>query len=410
MPPKPALAQSAKPSLAKQSSTKSSKPKKAYWPNWRGPHFDGISREKNWRKSWKEKPTILWEKQVGIGYSGVAVADGRAYTLGHKDGQETVFCLNAKTGKELWHKKYESELVDNLNAGGPGATPTIDGDFVYTNSRGGHVYCFNAKSGNVVWKIDLRKELGLELPEWGFTCSPLIYNDWLILDANRVLALNKKTGQRIWASDEHEPGYGTPTVFKHEGEMMLATLNCDGVKIVRAKNGSTVATFDWDSPFATNSTTPIVVGDKIYISTGYGRGCVLLKLADGKLTPIYQNRKMKNHFNNSVLYKGKLYGFDGNSNLGRVVKVTCMDFETGNVEWIQRGFGCGSLLVADDKLILLSDRGVLATAEATHKEFKEISRAKILNGECWTVPVLAGGLLYCRDSDGHLVCVDLRVK
>ena len=212
----------------------------------------------------------------------------------------------------------------------------------------------------------------------------------------------------MWASEEHRPGYGTPTAFKHDGQQMFATLNCDGVLIVRAKDGGSVASYEWDSPFATNSTTPIVVDDTIFISTGYGKGCTLLKLKDGELKPLYEHRKMRNHFNNSVLYKDKLFGFDGNSNLGRVVKVVCMDYATGKVHWSQRGFGCGSLLIADGKLILLSDEGVLAIAEADSKAFREISRCKVLDGQCWTVPVLAGGLLYCRDSSGHLVCIDLR--
>jgi outer membrane protein assembly factor BamB len=122
---------------------------------------------------------------------------------------------------------------------------------------------------------------------------------------------------------------------------------------------------------------------------------------------IYQNREMRNHFNNSILWNGFLYGFDGNSNLGRVVQLTCLNFETGEVAWKQRGLGCGSLMVADGKLLILSDDGQLVLAEGTPDEFREVTRSPLLQGRCWTVPVLLDGRVYARNATGTLVCVQL---
>ncbi|GAA5506350.1 PQQ-binding-like beta-propeller repeat protein [Novipirellula caenicola] len=188
---------------------------------------------------------------------------------------------------------------------------------------------------------------------------------------------------------------------------MLATLDSDGLRILDASNGKQIDAFPWPSPFRTNSTTPIVQDDTIYISTGYGVGCGKFRLTDGKLELIYDNREMRNHFNNSILYQGNLYGFDGNSNLGRVVQLICMDHETGDVLWQQRGLGCGSLMVADGKLVVLSEDGQLVIAEATGKEYKELARAEILDGRCWTVPVLLDGHVYARNAQGRLVAVTL---
>ncbi|MEK6235823.1 MAG: PQQ-like beta-propeller repeat protein, partial [Planctomycetales bacterium] len=379
------------------------------WPNWLGPNYDGVSRETGWKSDWDaDGPTELWKVGVGIGYSSVSVDAGRLYAMGYRDGKETVYCLNVENGKSLWNHSYDAPLVNNLNAGGPGATPTIDGPRLVCNGRGGRVHCYDRETGEVLWQVDLRETLGIPLPEWGFTCSPRVYGDWLLMEAGRVFALDRKTGKLIWKTKAYDPGYGTPTVFRHGEEDLVAAHTCTGLLIVKAKDGSEVARQDWDSPFNTNSTTPIVVDDLIFISTGYNVGCGLFRLQEGKLTRVYANRDMRNHFNNSVLHKGYLYGFDGNSNLGRIVTLVCMNHKTGEVAWSKSGFGCGSVLIADDKLIILSDEGTLAIAEASSKSFQPLAQAKVLSGQCWTVPVLADGRIYCRGSAGTLVCVDVR--
>lgn len=380
-----------------------------YWPHWLGPDYNGISPETGWRADWSDKPPqVLWRGNVGTGYSSISAADGRIYTMGHKAGNETVYCLDAATGKEIWKQTYPAQLVNHLNAGGPGATPTIDGEFLYTNSRDGKLICFEIKTGNIVWQKDLTKAYQMKVPEWGFTCSPLILGDKLLIEAGRLVALDKKTGNELWKSTPHMPGYGTPAAFDIEGTVYLALLNNDCLTIARADDGKEVATFDWPSPFDTNSTTPIIDGKTIFISSGYRKGCALLDFENLQLKARYTNRDMKNHFNNSVLYQKHFYGMDGNSNLGRIVRLTCLDQQTGKIKWREAGFGCGSLLIADGKLIILSDEGTLVTAQASPDSYREISRFKVLDHQCWTVPVLSDGRLYCRDSAGNLACVDLR--
>ncbi|QDV15525.1 Serine/threonine-protein kinase AfsK [Gimesia panareensis] len=385
--------------------------KPGYWPHWLGPNYDGMSTETDWRADWsKVPPQVLWRKNVGIGYSSLSAAKGRLYTMGHQKGNETVYCLDADTGEIIWQESYPAQLIDNLNAGGPGATPTIDGDFLYTNSRDGRLICFEINTGKKVWEKILPEVYDMEIPEWGFTCSPLIRGDRLFIEAGRLVALEKRTGKEIWKSKPYMPGYGTPAAFENEGTVYLAILNNECLSIAREADGQEVASFAWPSPFDTNSTTPIIDGKTIFISSGYGKGCALLDFENQQLKARYTNRDLKNHFNNSVLYQGHFYGMDGNSNLGRIVRLTCLDQQTGKVKWREAGFGCGSLLIANGKLIILSDKGTLVTAEASPEAFKEISRFKVLDHQCWTVPVLCGGRLYCRDSAGNLACVDLRTE
>jgi hypothetical protein len=192
------------------------------------------------------------------------------------------------------------------------------------------------------------------------------------------------------------------------GEPAIAVLNNDCVLVVREKDGQELARAPWETQFVTSSTTPIVDGSKLFISTGYRQGCALFELREGKLVTLYQNKVMCNHMNNCVLFEGHLYGFNGNSHERRRVDVVCMDYVTGGQKWKFNGLGCGSLMMADGRLILLSDEGLLVTAKSTSESFQELGRAQILDGRCWTVPTLSNGRVYARNATGKLVCVDVR--
>lgn len=327
--------------------------------------------------------------------------------MGHRRNDDTIYCLDATSGKELWKYSYKCALVDNLHEGGPAATPTVDGNRVYTVSKEGHLFCFTADKGEVVWTHDLRTLLEVRMPEWGFSCSPLVLGDMLIVEAGRTVALDKATGKLIWQTGSYRPGYGSPVAFERAGETMIAVLNNDCLLVVRAKDGSGVAEHPWETDYVTTAATPIVFDGKVFISSGYGRGCALLKLAGDKLEVVYENRNMCNHMNNCVLWNGHLYGFDGNSHNRRLVQLVCMDFATGKVAWKRRGLGCGSLFLSDGKLILLGDEGELVVAKAQPDKYEDLAHAQVIEGRCWTVPILSHGKLYCRNADGDVVCLDL---
>jgi outer membrane protein assembly factor BamB len=378
------------------------------WPNWMGARHDGISTETGWSTAWPAAGLpVTWTKELGTGFSSFSVVDGLAYSMGHSDGKETVWCLDAQTGDEVWSHTYPALLNPNLYEGGPGSTPTVHGDMVFTLSVDGRLIGFTRKDGEIVWEVDLQKELEVGMHEWGFNASPYILGDQLLLECGRVVSFDWKTGRKLWQSDRHRAGYGSVRPFEFKGATLLASLDCEGLRISRAANGSEVAFSEWPSPFGTNSTTPTIVGDRIFVSTGYNVGSVMFRLTDAGLQQQYAHRNMRNHFNNSILYKGHLYGFDGNSNLGRVVRLTCMDFETGEVKWKQAGLGCGSLIVANGHLLILSDRGDLVLAKASPEEFSEVNRSRLLEGRCWTAPVLVNGHVYGRNADGKAVCAEL---
>lgn len=340
----------------------------------------------------------------------MALDRGQLLAMGWHDGHETVFCLDAKTGDEVWKHRYPGRKIDNLHDGGPGATPTIDGGFVYTVGREGQLYCLDFDTGAPKWSKQLTAETGVDVPEWGFTSSALIEGDLVILDAGRVIAFDKRTGEKRWQTEKFRPGYGTPAAFDRNGARHVAVFNNDCLLIVKAADGAEVTRYPWESSYATTSTTPIVHRDTIFLSAGYGRGCALLKFDADKLVEVYDNKSMANHFNNSVLYEGHLYGIDGNTHNNRLGKIVCMDHATGEQKWFHRGYGVGSLLVADGKCLVLSDDGQLVVCKASPEKYEELAKARILDGLCWTVPVLADGHVYARDAAGNLVCVALPEK
>jgi outer membrane protein assembly factor BamB len=382
------------------------------WPRWSGPRGDFISSDVDWSTDWPESGLRqVWEQELGIGFSSAAVVDGLVYSMGRDGEQDVVYCFAADDGTEKWSYRYDANLFDNLHEGGPGATPTVDGQQVFTVSRDGLLHCFEKTTGKLQWKLDFAEAVEIEAPEWGYTSSALIIGDKILLEAGRLIAVDRHSGKPIWTSEtRYKPGYGTPVLMssKVDGPSdLVATLNNDCLQIVTLDAGKEIAQFPWKTSYATSSSTPVVLGKYLFVSTGYGQGCVLVEFDGSTLKEIYTSKKLANHMNNSVLFEGHFYGVHGNAHNARVCTVTCMEALTGEVKWSHRGLGCGSLFIAGDRLVILSDQGELVCAKASSDDFQELSRAKVLEGKCWTVPVLVDNHVFCRSAEGRLVCVEL---
>ena len=391
--------------------------KAADWPNWRGAGYNGISRETGWLTKWPEDgPEVLWEASIGIGFSSITVSNGRAYAMGNIGGSDYVYCFDAATGEEIWKKSYPCPLFDNLHEGGPGATPTVDGDAVYTFSKKGDIIRFNAATGEIIWQKNVQDELGCTPPRWNFASSPLVIDDLVILNAGiRGLALNKADGSVKWQNGPGTGAYSAAVPFDMDGKKCLAMLVAKEFIGLDVETGSALWQVPWETRSGISCTDVIISGDNMFVSTGYGYGCGLFKISLGD-TPeaeeIYRNKNMSTQIDSAVLWEGYLYGFDGQvgrGSLGRGI-LKCMELKTGEVKWSQEGMGTGTLMLADGKLIILSEDGKLVIAEASSEGFKEMASAQILTGKCWTVPVLANGRIYARNAPGKLVCVDVSDK
>ncbi len=384
----------------------------ADWPNWRGPDHNGISKEKNWNPIFPETGAkILWKKAIGTGFSSITVSGDRVYATGNsgtkktksrKDNKDTIYCLDAKTGRQIWGHSFLASLNPLRYEGGPNATPTVDGKNLYCFAREGNIFCFNAADKKIIWQKNMIKDFGLEKLEYGYSSSPRIENDMLFLNGGTcALALNKNNGELLWKTKEKSKiGYSTPVFVNIGQQKCLLLFSGDALRCINRKNGTQLWEYTWKTKYDLNIADPIVSGDKIFISSGYNTGCTLLKFDNSKAESVWKNTEMRNHFNSCVLFDGHLYGFDEKT-------LKCINFNDGKVNWEKSGLGKGSLMIADKKLVILSAKGLLVTAKATHEKFEQISQAQILKGKCWTVPVLSNGRIYARNAMGDVVCLDV---
>ena len=394
----------------------------ADWPNYRGPNHDGISTETGWKTTWPaEGPKRLWKATVGTGFSSVSVSEGRVCTMGNSNNQDTIWCFDAETGKELWHHSYPCPTDPNLFEGGPTATPAmvdtrvLTQSLVYTLSRRGDVFCIEAASGKIAWTTNVAKALGLKIPTWGFAGSPLFIDTRstggpmnLYLNVGTAgVALDGFNGKIVWSSGAKASGYTTPVPCSFAGQQAIALCIASDVVALEIKSGKPLWQYPWKTDYDINAADPVIEADNVFVSSGYEHGAALLQIHDDQPPSlVWQNKNMRNQISSSVLFEGHLYGMDGNN--GHDITLKCVEFKTGKILWNHQGFGTGTLMMADKKLIILGDKGELAVAEASPEAFKLIAHAQILGGKCWTVPVLANGRIYCRNAKGDLVCLDVK--
>lgn len=379
------------------------------WPCWRGPDRTGVSPETSWDSAGRPEP--LWRAEVGLGYSNVAIAAGRLVTLGHdpESGLDSIVCLDAARGDELWRHTYPVPTLATFHGGGTLSTPAIDGDRVYVKGRLGRFFCFDAESGAVLWERDFKEELELPDHGYGFSASPVVAGDRLIVEVGgKVLALDARERTVVWKADSGGPdSYATPVPFRLGERECLAVFADPGLIVLDLETGEELYRHGWKGTQGStvNAGTPIVAGDRVFISSGYGAGAALLRLGERpEPEVVWTSRGMRNKVSGCVLLDGHVYGFDE-----AVLK--CISFEDGTERWRVRGLGMGAVTIAGERLVALTSRGELVVAEATPEEYRELSRRKVLDGGVyWTTPVLLGGLLYCRNSLGHLVCLDHRPR
>jgi len=382
----------------------------ADWPNYRGPDYNGISKETPSISTWTGgKPNILWKALTSAGFSSVTISNGKLYTLGNngKKGidesnhKDIIYCLDAKTGKEIWTYEYQCPLNPKYYEGGTSSTPTVAAGKVYTFSKNGKAFCLNAMNGELIWSKDFVKDFGVEVPTWGFAGSAVIIDDLVIYNAGSWgIALNKNLGKLVWQNGTGKSGYATPVPFTIDGKKAIAIFSQNAVSALIASSGQKIWTHSWTTKHDVNAADPVISGDKVFISSGYETGCSLFKVNNNKTTELWKNKNLRSKMNGPVLKDGYLYGVDETS------KVKCIDFNTGELKWEQKGLGYGTLMLANDTLIIVSEKGKLVLAKATPDKFTPIASGQIFSGKCWQTPVIANGKIYARSHQGDVVCVD----
>lgn len=383
------------------------------WPQFRGMHRDGISMELDLMQKWPDAgPNEVWRQTVGEGYSGISVVGSRLYTMfaGEHEGEPTEFAVafDASTGEEVWRTaigaKYDTEFGN-----GPRSTPTVDGKMLYVLGSMGDLVALSVKDGSRKWSLNLPEKFGTKMPYFGFSNSALVDGDRLLIesggpDGKSYAALDKKTGEVIWTFGEGGPGYNSALPILVNGERRYLYFAGDKLHSVNA-DGEEVWSHPW--PQGETHAMPVFIPpDKVFGSGAEGVGATLLRVQEEEGTAtveeVWTTSFMRNHFSSSVYHDGHIYGFDN-------ATLKCISLEDGKMKWGKRGLGKGSLILADGRLVVLSDRGKLLLLKASPEGYEEQGTIQALEGRSWTAPTVAGGRLYVRNHT-EMVSYDIKVN
>ncbi|MEO8269282.1 MAG: PQQ-binding-like beta-propeller repeat protein [Aureliella sp.] len=402
------------------------------WTQWRGPHRANRSMETGLFHHWDaEGPKLDWIAEgLGGGYASVSVAGNRIYTTGNFKDSQSAVAIDVTTGKVIWTRPI-TEGAPQHGYDGSRTTPSIDGDRLYMVSSDGQIICLKAADGSEIWRRNFKDWDGKMMSGWGFSESPLVDGDNVICtpggDRGLVVALNKMTGEQVWAavlkdSDidaggkqlNQGAGYASPIVSHGAGVKQYVQLVGRGLIGVRASDGKILWRYDQVGNTTANIPTAIVEGDFVFTSTGYGTGSALLKLeADGKgvkANEVYwlKANQLQNKHGGMTLVDGYIYCGHGNGD----GKPICIEMSSGKVAWgPERAEGKGetSLIYADGHLIFRRENGVIILAKATPEKFDVVGTFQPVfqERESWSHPVIAGGKLYLREQN-KLMCYDLK--
>ena len=413
------------------------------WPQWLGPQRDAIWREQGIVETLDEQPRIKWEAEVGGGYAGAAIADGRVYLMDYQksggtlannpggrtqlQGQERVLCLDAASGETLWTHSYDRPYAISY-AVGPRATPAVDGDRVYTLGAEGNLKCLSTDDGSVVWEKDLQAAYGVAAPIWGFAAHPLVDGDLVYTMVGGagcgVVAWNKTTGEEAWkALDAKDAGYCPPQVIDYGGRRQLIAWTPTELASLDPATGEVFWTKPLQPDYGMSIAMPRLAGDRLFAS-GYSKNAVY-KLADGQPAAEEQwnSPGMKSLYSSNctpVIDEGLAYGCDIQSGTLRAIRLTdgsevWSSYEPWKGERRRRhATAFITRIVGQDRFILWTDKGDLVLCTLDPKGYTELSRTHVLQPTqeafgklvLWTPPAYAGRTAFLR-NDNKLVAVDL---
>jgi outer membrane protein assembly factor BamB len=381
------------------------------WPGFRGLERDGIQRGQTFAKDWTANPPVeKWRIAVGPAWSSFAVADSFLVTQEQRGEQEAVVCYDGETGREVWANDTQSRFFDALGGLGPRATPTIDKGNVYAMGAAGWLVKLSGNDGKLIWKKNLSEITGQQPPMWGYSCSPLVHEDLVIVhaagnDEKGILAFDTESGDMRWSVAANKDSYSSLHLTRFFGDQQLVFLGSDGAVFLNPKTGETLMKHEFEIQ-GYRALQPAVVDDDRLFFTNESEGSRLIRLnkteSGLESTEEWTSRDIKPDFNDFAIHKGHIYGFDG-------PMFVCVNLEDGKRTWKKGRYGKGQMiLLADSDLILVisEKEGELVLLDADPSQHREVFKMKALEGKTWNHPVVVGDRLYLRNA-AEAVCYEL---
>ena len=385
----------------------------ASWSGYRGDDRDGTYNGPI-RLSW-EGLAPMWKKPAGGGRASFAVADGRAFTLEQRKGDEVVAAYDVQTGKEIWtnawREKFNSKMMGLWGGGeGPRSTPTVHDGLVYALGARGELRCLDAATGKLVWRTNILTDANAKNLTWGMAGSPLVADDVVIVQpggpkGKSVAAYDRRTGKMAWTALDDQTAYASPMKLSLLGVPHYVVVTSTRLVGLGIDRRDVLWEFPWTTDHDASAVQPIRIGDnRIFYSSGYGTGAVVIELSKAGETfavrEVWRNIRMKNRQSTSVLHNGFIYGLDEGI-------LACLDAATGELKWKGGRYGHGQLLLAGEHLVVITEDGELLLLAADPSKLREIARVPALEGETWNVPAFADGVLLVRNTR-EMAAFDLR--
>jgi outer membrane protein assembly factor BamB len=393
----------------------------ADWPQYLGPERNGIYQGPPIADTFPATgPRIVWRKTIGQGFAGPAVVGNRVLVFHRVKDEEVLESLDVATGMTQWRYAYPTSYQDDFGFdAGPRAVPVVVNGIVYTFGAEGQLHAVDLAKGTGLWHEDTAKRFGVAKGYFGAGGSPVVEGGRVIANIGGakagIVAFDAKSGKVAWTATQDAASYSSGVAATIGGQRYVIFLTREGLVGLDPATGNIGFQQRWRSrsQASVNAASPVVVGDRIFISAEYGPGAGVLQFTAGKLSPLWSSDDvMSNHYATSIYLKGTLYGFHGRQEQGPSFRA--VDFNSGKVLWNEDQFRAGSVILAGDRLVILRESGELMIAPASPQGFKPTARAKILQGVARPYPALADGFLYARTerdertNESTLVCVDLR--
>ena len=378
------------------------------FPQFLGPDRNAIITNIKLNTDWKNNPPeLVWKQPIGAGWSGFAVVDNAAITQEQEDEWEKVVCYDLHNGKEKWTHRDRARYYTALGQLGPRATPTIDGDLVYTVGGTGILNCLDFETGKQIWSTNIFEESGANAPPWGVSISPLVLDELVIVSAGGAVAYHKDTGDIAWTGHRHRSGYSSPVLLTLAGTEQVVLFNNGLVTSHEPATGELLWKQPWPAVECAAQPTPLP-GNKLLVSTAYGIGAKLFQISrsnpsqEFNVNLLWETTYFKAKFTTIIYYEGYLYGLDDGI-------FACINPADGTRQWKRGRYGHGQTILISDVLLVLTESGDIILLEPNPEAHKELARFPALEGQTWNNPALVGNYLLVRNSR-EAACYRLPIK
>ncbi len=383
------------------------------WPQWRGPHRDGVAHGLKVPERWPEQLKEVFRVEVGEGHASPVVAGGRLYQFARQGNDEVVRCLDAGTGKELWKHAYaapyEMDPAAASHGPGPKATPTVHDGKVYTQGMSSQLHCYDAATGKVRWRLDLLKEHQAPGPQYGTAASLLVEGNRVIAQVGDrkegfLIAFDKDTGKEAWKTLCDGPSYCAPVAADLAGVRQVLTFTRNEFVGVAPRDGRILWRLPYRTAYEQNIVTPVVWKDRVIIC-GVGKAAEAFTLVReaGALKPqsLWNNGDLKMYMTSPVIAGGVLFGH------GQGGKLVCVDLESGKTLWSGGELGqYSSSLLAGDKLLCLDNTSHLFVFQVDPKEFRQLAKLRVSDAPTWAHLCVTPERIYVKDKT-HLISYEM---